>query len=59
MLYIGVMNNTVAVKGVFTISIKKLKQTLIQMYSFQQGECYRSRELYQWSSWKLLMCTAV
>jgi len=47
MLYIGVMNNTVAVKGVFTISIKKLKQTLIQMYSFQQGECYRSRELYQ------------
>lgn len=45
MLYIGVMNNTVAVKGVFTISIKKLEQTLIHMYSFQQGECHRCKEV--------------
>jgi hypothetical protein len=43
MLYIGVMNNTVVVKGVFTISIKKLEQTLIQMYSVQQGECHRCK----------------
>jgi len=37
------MNNTVAVKGVFTISVKKLEQTLIHIYSIQQGEHHRCK----------------
>jgi len=34
MLYIGVMNNTMVVKRLFTILVKKLEQTLIQILYF-------------------------
>lgn len=40
MWYIGVLNNTLAVKGVFTILIKKLEQIVIHVYSNQQGGCH-------------------